>query len=387
MTITSQLSAISDEAVVATNDRPPLSADSGIALQVALTEAQQHQLTLSASHRLLNLLGTLLPLAACLLLVPLGFNLPTLARDRWAFLFLAFVAILGLLLHFTWTDFINLVRYKYSVLYPRLFSLADHLNWTNFLEHTSPRSLSSWLPAFLYNAIAALVLVAVWIRFLLVPAKTDGGAEAWTLCLLGAACICSVFLAAEVTLISARTLERDIKFSLGRVHHPSLPFCSALQLVPLGDRCRYMLARELTVELSSAPTQRVEKIVIPRGFSTDLASVPRVFWPAFPPWEQYGPAALLHDYLYSLRTWDRKRCDRVFREVMQQLGVGSFTRNVIYFAVRLGGTAAKRSAECRRHPDEATQERILNRFRHSDQNVVYARRTEGAQSQGQASSE
>lgn len=386
MTITSEVSGIGYDEYAADPSSPhAVSPDKRMALQVALTEAQQHQLTLSASHRLLNLLGTLLPLAACLLLVPLALDLPGLSTGRWAFLLLAFVAILGLLLHFTWTEFINLVRYKYSVLYPRLFSLADHLNWTNFLEHTSPRSLSSWLPAFLYNAIAALVLVGVWVRFLLVPATATGGAEAWTLCLLAAVCICSVFVATEVTLISARTLERDIKFSLGRVHHPSLPFCSPLQLVPLGDRCRYMLARELKVELSSARSEPIETIVIPKGFSTDLASVPRLLWPAFPPWEQYGPAALLHDYLYSLPKWDRRRCDGVFREVMQQLGVGSLSRNLIYLAVRFGGGSAKRSAESRRHPDEATQDRILDRFRHSDQDVVYARRVEEAR--GEAVSE
>jgi Protein of unknown function (DUF1353) len=349
--------------------------DGTSALEVVLTEARQHQETIGTSHRLLNWLGTLLPLVGTILLIPLTLDLALLSKNYWAALFLTSVSMLGLLLHFTWTEFINLVRYKYGVLYPRLFSLANHFNWTNFLEFSSPRSLMSWVPALLYNVVAAMLLVAVWIKFLLLPALTAGAvAEGWCLCALGAATILALWAGSQVTLISARMLERDIKFCLGRIYHPPLPFISQLQLVPVGDQIRFMLADDLWVEIRSgdAPHQ-LKKVVIPKGFLTDLASVPRMFWPIFPPWEQYGPAALLHDYLYSQRSWSRKQSDESFKLVMGQLGVSSFTRNMIYIAVRFGGARAKQVAEQRLRPDAATQERILERFRRADQQPVFDR--------------
>lgn len=38
-------------------------------------------------------------------------------------------------------------------------------------------------------------------------------------------------------------------------------------------------------------------IKVPVGFSTDLASVPRLLWSIFPPLGKYSKAAVIHDYL------------------------------------------------------------------------------------------
>lgn len=81
-------------------------------------------------------------------------------------------------------------------------------------------------------------------------------------------------------------------------------------------------------------------IVIPAGFQTDFASIPRVFWTILPPYGDYGKAAIVHDYLYSNRgkvgdkTYTRKECDEIFLFAMKSLSVGWLKRYVIYFAVR-----------------------------------------------------
>jgi len=40
---------------------------------------------------------------------------------------------------------------------------------------------------------------------------------------------------------------------------------------------------------------------VPAGFSTDLASVPRLLWWLIPPFGMYERAAIIHDYLYVHR--------------------------------------------------------------------------------------
>jgi hypothetical protein len=44
-----------------------------------------------------------------------------------------------------------------------------------------------------------------------------------------------------------------------------------------------------------------ESVVVPKGFETDFASVPRVFWTIIPPDGKYTKAAVVHDYLYNKR--------------------------------------------------------------------------------------
>ena len=80
-----------------------------------------------------------------------------------------------------------------------------------------------------------------------------------------------------------------------------------------------------------------DSITVPKGFITDLASVP---WPAsmlIPKSGQYNQAAVLHDFLYSVQTRSRIECDLIFKEAMTVLGVNWFKRNIMYRAVRIGG--------------------------------------------------
>lgn len=84
------------------------------------------------------------------------------------------------------------------------------------------------------------------------------------------------------------------------------------------------------------------RVSAPKGFKSDLTSIPRLLWPLFPPDGQYEEAAVLHDYLYSLEEIPRWLCDAVFRHVMQYTGVPMWKRILLYWGVRIGGRWARR---------------------------------------------
>lgn len=93
-----------------------------------------------------------------------------------------------------------------------------------------------------------------------------------------------------------------------------------------------------------------ESVIVPMGFVTDFASIPQVLWNVFPPTGQYGKAAVVHDFLYRCRVittvqtgvvrfCTKAEADTIFSEAMQVLGVGAWTRRLLYWGVRVGGGA------------------------------------------------
>ena len=77
--------------------------------------------------------------------------------------------------------------------------------------------------------------------------------------------------------------------------------------------------------------------VIPVGFITDLASVPKIFWGIFPPQGFYEEACVAHDWLYSRTVLPRQVCDQVLKEGMEAAGTPWLTTNIIWGMVRLFG--------------------------------------------------
>jgi hypothetical protein len=78
-------------------------------------------------------------------------------------------------------------------------------------------------------------------------------------------------------------------------------------------------------------------VLIPAGFETDFASVPRFFWRIVPPWGKYSPAAVVHDFLYATGVVSRRRADKIFLRAMCQLDVAWWRRQLMYRAVRAFG--------------------------------------------------
>lgn len=79
-------------------------------------------------------------------------------------------------------------------------------------------------------------------------------------------------------------------------------------------------------------------LTVPRGFITDLASVPRI--PLV--WYLVGgighAAAVIHDWLYSTQMFDRKTADLIFREALYAIpGVRAWQAELMYAGVRIGG--------------------------------------------------
>ena len=79
-------------------------------------------------------------------------------------------------------------------------------------------------------------------------------------------------------------------------------------------------------------------LVVQIGFLSDGASIPQFAWSIIgDPEGDYFPAALIHDWLYRIRTFNRAAADWIILEAMQSLRVGWLTRNTIYAGVRAFG--------------------------------------------------
>ena len=86
-----------------------------------------------------------------------------------------------------------------------------------------------------------------------------------------------------------------------------------------------------------------EPFIVPEGFITDYASVPRLLWSIFPPnGQRYGVAAIVHDLIYRnlQRFFTRKQADHILFQVMEIYGTKRITRWCIWLGVRLGGASA-----------------------------------------------
>jgi len=100
------------------------------------------------------------------------------------------------------------------------------------------------------------------------------------------------------------------------------------------DRRTWTLTEDLVYR---SLIEGVGEVIVPAGFTTDLASTPRIMWFVLPPDGSYTPAATLHDFLYRKKHKSRTVSDKVFLEAMASLGTYPGVRHVIWGAVRLFG--------------------------------------------------
>lgn len=106
---------------------------------------------------------------------------------------------------------------------------------------------------------------------------------------------------------------------------------SGLFVEVLADGRTYRLARDYEVTLGGL------RGVVPTGFLTDFASVPRPLWAIFPPFGRYSRAAVWHDYRYQFGGCSRAQADGEFLAIMKHLGVPRRQRWPMYLGVRAGG--------------------------------------------------
>ena len=83
-------------------------------------------------------------------------------------------------------------------------------------------------------------------------------------------------------------------------------------------------------------------VLIPAGYLTDGASVPKMLQLLLPPWGSYGQAAVLHDYLcehgeimdgFDYSFVGRRYIDGVLSEAMKVLNVSEWKRGLIMSGV------------------------------------------------------
>lgn len=115
-------------------------------------------------------------------------------------------------------------------------------------------------------------------------------------------------------------------------------FLDPLRVEELGDG-RWTLLADLRYQSARAAAL----FVVPAGFVTDFASVPRlpfVFWLCGD--AAHAPATV-HDFLYQTHLLGRGAADDVFAEAMEAEGVSAWRRAMMWAGVRAGGTSAYES--------------------------------------------
>lgn len=114
---------------------------------------------------------------------------------------------------------------------------------------------------------------------------------------------------------------------------PSVP------LLGVGDNRTWIVVTPLEYQIGDT----ADKIVVPAGFVTDLASIPSAFWGPpllLTPAGQYSRASIIHDYLYWTQKCTRDQADRLLVIAMKESQVSTFDELTIYDGVHVGGESA-----------------------------------------------
>lgn len=89
--------------------------------------------------------------------------------------------------------------------------------------------------------------------------------------------------------------------------------------------------------------------VIPKGFVTDFASIPRLLWSMYPPDGKHRGGAIPHDMGYAIKAYKRLM-DEMFKQLLRSEKVDDSVVNIFFSAVNWFGFSAyknrsKRSIE------------------------------------------
>ena len=77
-------------------------------------------------------------------------------------------------------------------------------------------------------------------------------------------------------------------------------------------------------------------VYVPKGFVTNGANIPRIFWSLFPPNSpEYLSAVVLHDYMCAKNgVFTYKEADEMFHRAMLEIGVSKWKADLFYFWVK-----------------------------------------------------
>lgn len=96
---------------------------------------------------------------------------------------------------------------------------------------------------------------------------------------------------------------------------------------------QYKTCSELRLMINAYP------LTIPPNFQTDLASIPRFYWPILSPMHSaFVSPAILHDYLYQCpERLTRYEIDNIFFYALRAQKVSTYNALKMYYAVRWFG--------------------------------------------------
>lgn len=79
-----------------------------------------------------------------------------------------------------------------------------------------------------------------------------------------------------------------------------------------------------------------DDIVIPKGYKTNGADIPRIFWSIFPPNSpEYMSAVVVHDYMCDNdKLFSKEYADNVFKKALQELEVNPIKVWIFYNVVK-----------------------------------------------------
>jgi hypothetical protein len=112
------------------------------------------------------------------------------------------------------------------------------------------------------------------------------------------------------------------------------------------------LAAILRTDMPYQIGQTTDSIIVPAGFVTDFASIPRPLWASLSPVDDYKLAAVVHDYLYWFQPCTRQEADNLLVIAMTEEGVAERYRTSIYRGLRLGGAQAWNGNRAKRDAGE-----------------------------------
>lgn len=109
-------------------------------------------------------------------------------------------------------------------------------------------------------------------------------------------------------------------------------FLTHLQGVSLSDNCFILSCPLIYV------SEKFGQIVVPEGFVTDFASVPRIGLIYNFLGNRGNYAATVHDFLYSKHNMQRKSADLIFLEALEVEGIPLYYRYPMYWGVKVFGS-------------------------------------------------
>lgn len=116
-----------------------------------------------------------------------------------------------------------------------------------------------------------------------------------------------------------------------------MPFLTDLHARYASGRNRWMLFAPLVYQ-----THAGERITVPDGFVTDLASIPWLARAIVPNNRAERLPAVVHDYLFVIQDRSLSEANRVMRESMIDAGVGWYARAMINAGLSIGSWVAWR---------------------------------------------